>query len=140
VSRARSSERVVQALDAVVHAPATEARDVGLTFVSYAAGDTLPGDVEPLPGGVEPVPGGYSDEFLLWVPAHRALVSGDVFLGGERGFRVQPDSWLADELTHEALRERLRPVLDLPVELLLPTHGDPVAEDALGTLRAALES
>jgi glyoxylase-like metal-dependent hydrolase (beta-lactamase superfamily II) len=129
----RSSERLVQAVDAVVHAPATEARDVGLTFVSYAAGDQLPGDVEPQPGG-------YSDEFVLWIPAHRALVTGDVFLGGERGFRVQPDSWLAEELTHETLRERLRPLLDLPVELLLPTHGNPVAEDAAGTLRAALDA
>ena len=129
----RSSERLVQALGAVVRAPATEARDLGLTVVSYAAGDTLPGDVEPIPGG-------YSDEFLLWIPAHRALVAGDVFLGGERGFRVQPDSWLAEELTHETLRERLRPVLELPVELLLPTHGDPVAEDAAGALRAAIDS
>lgn len=129
----RSSERLVQALGAVVHAPATDARDLGLTIASYAAGDQLPGDVEPQPGG-------YSDEFVLWIPAHRALVTGDVFLGGERGFRVQPDSWLAEDLTHETLRERLRPLLELPVELLLPTHGDPVAEDAAGALRAALDA
>jgi glyoxylase-like metal-dependent hydrolase (beta-lactamase superfamily II) len=129
----RSSKPLVQALDAVVHAPATEARDLGLTVISYSAGDKLPGDVEPIPGA-------YSDEFVLWIPAHRALVIGDVFLGGERGFRVQPDSWLPDELTHETLRNRLRPLLDLPVELLLPTHGDPVAEDAAGALRAALDA
>ena len=127
----RSAEELVQRLDAVVHAPATEARDIGLTIVPYAAGDQLPGDVEPRPGG-------YSDEFTLWIPGHRALVIGDVFLGGERGFRVQPDSWLAEELTHESLRDRLLPLLELPVELLLPTHGDPVEDGALDTLRAAL--
>ena len=67
-------------------------------------------------------------------------MTGDVFLAGERGFRVQPDSWLAEELTHEALRERLRPLAELPVELLLPTHGDPVDEDARATLERALET
>ena len=132
-SHSRSSAELVEKLDAIVHAPATETRNIGLQASSYGVGDELSGDVEPQPGG-------YSDECTLWIPAHRALVTGDVFLGGERGFRVQPDSWLAEELTHDTLRERLRPLLDLPVELLLPTHGNPVAEGAADTLRAGLES
>jgi len=130
---ARGSKELVEALDAVVHAPTAETGESGLAPLVYSNGDQLPGDVEPMPGG-------YAEEFTLWIPSHRALVAGDVFLGGERGFRVQPDSWLADDLTHETLRERLRPLLELPVELLLPTHGEPVVEDATGTLRAALES
>jgi glyoxylase-like metal-dependent hydrolase (beta-lactamase superfamily II) len=129
----RSSEELQRALDAVVHVPATEARDLGLTVVNYVSGDQLPGDVEPQSGG-------YADECVLWIPAHRALVIGDVFLGGERGFRVQPDSWLDEGLTREELRERLLPLLELPVELLLPTHGDPVADGAADTLRSALVS
>ena len=128
---ARSSRELVEALDAVVHAPGTQQRDVGVTFVPYAVGDELPGDVEPQAGG-------YADECTLWVPAHRALVTGDVFLGGERGFRMQPESWLAEDLTRETLRERLLPLLELPVELLLPTHGNPVEDGALDTLRSAL--
>ena len=36
------------------------------------------------------------------------------------------------------LRERLQPLLELPVELLLPTHGDPVVDEARGELRRAL--
>lgn len=128
---ARTSRALVEALDAVVHAPGTHERDVGLTFVPYVVGDELPGDVEPQPGG-------YADECTLWVPAHRALVTGDVFLGGERGFRMQPESWLAEDLTREALRERLLPLLELPVELLLPTHGNPIEDGAVDTLRAAL--
>jgi hypothetical protein len=34
--------------------------------------------------------------------------------------------------------EKPRPLLDLPVELLLATHGDPVTDDAQGALRRAL--
>ena len=129
----RSTADLVERLDAVVHAPATQTRDIEIATLPYTVGDDLPGDVEPQAGG-------YPDECTLWLRGHSALVTGDVFLGGERGFRVQPDSWLADELTHEELRERLRPLLDLPAELLLPTHGQPVTEDARETLRQALET
>jgi glyoxylase-like metal-dependent hydrolase (beta-lactamase superfamily II) len=126
----RSSPELVEQLGAVVHAPATETRELGVAAVPYAIGDDLPGDVEPQVGG-------YSDECTLWIRGHQALVTGDVFLGGERGFRVQPDSWLADGLAPSELRERLRPLLDLPVELLLPTHGNPV-ENGRETLERAL--
>ena len=34
--------------------------------------------------------------------------------------------------------QKLAPLLDLPVELLLPTHGDPVTKDALESLKGAL--
>jgi glyoxylase-like metal-dependent hydrolase (beta-lactamase superfamily II) len=129
----RSSAELIEALDAVVHAPATETRDLGFAAMPYAVGDDLPGDVEPQPGG-------YSDECTLWLREHAALVTGDVFLGGERGFRVQPDSWLAEGLTHDELCDRLRLLLELPVELLLPTHGDPVYESAHETLERALDS
>ncbi len=129
----RSSAELVEALGAVVHAPATEVRDIGLPVAPFEVGEDLPGDVEPQPGG-------YSDECTLWIREHAALVTGDVFLAGERGFRVQPDSWLAEGLSHEELRERLQPLLELPVELLLPTHGDPILEDAHETLESALET
>jgi glyoxylase-like metal-dependent hydrolase (beta-lactamase superfamily II) len=129
----RSAAELVEALGAVVHAPPTQARDIELATIPYAVGDDLPGDVEPCAGG-------YSDECTLWIRKHGALVAGDVFLGGQRGFRVQPDSWLAEELTHDLLRERLQPLLDLPLEMLLPTHGDPIVEDARGTLERALSA
>jgi hypothetical protein len=37
------------------------------------------------------------------------------------------------------MRDGLRPLLELPVDLVLVTHGDPVIEDGQATLRAALE-
>jgi hypothetical protein len=52
-----------------------------------------------------------------------------------------PDAWLDSEWakgTREEYNEKPRPLLDLPVELLLATHGDPVTDDAQGALRRAL--
>ena len=83
--------------------------------------------------------GGYEDECTLWLRKYAALVIGDVFLGGERGFRVQPDSWLSEGVTHDQLRAHLRPLVELPVELLLPTHGNPVVADAHATLEQAID-
>jgi glyoxylase-like metal-dependent hydrolase (beta-lactamase superfamily II) len=128
----RSALDLAVGIGATVYAPAEEIQKVDAPALPYRHGDTLP-------GGVEAHVGGYANEATLWIPAHRALVTGDVFLGGELGFHVQPDSWLPDDLSPAELRGRLRPLLDLPLELLLPTHGDPVA-DGHQVLRAALES
>ena len=128
----RSSEELARELGATVHAPAASVADVGFPCLAYDVGDDLPGDVEPQVGG-------YPNEATLWIRGHAALVTGDVFLGGERGFRVQPDSWIAEDLTPGGLRDRLSPLLELPVALLLPTHGDPVRDRAREELRRALE-
>ena len=129
----RSAAELVEALGATVHAPAAGVSELGLPAVGYELGDDLPGDVEPQVAA-------YPNDATLWLRSDAALVAGDVFHGGERGFRVQPDSWLAEGLTREGLREQLRPLLELPVELLLPTHGDPVEDGARETLRRALET
>ena len=91
-----------------------------------------------LPGGVEARPGGYKEEAVFWIPAAHALVAGDALLARDR-LTVQPDAWLEEGQTREGLRDELRPLLELPVELVLPTHGDPVTEDAREALRAAIE-
>ena len=129
----RSSAELVERLDATIHAPVQKLEGIGVQALPYELGEDLPGDVEPQVGG-------YEDEATLWLREHAALVTGDVFLGGERGFRVQPDSWLAEGLTHDELRDRLRPLIDLPVEMLLPTHGDPILENAHEVLETALDS
>jgi len=127
----RSSAEMIERLEATVHSPAEDASEVGIPVVPYRLGDNLPGDVEPRLGG-------YPNEATLWIGKHRALVTGDVLLGGEWGFRLQPDSWLPEGLARGELGERLLPLLELPVELLLPTHGDPVEDDAAEVLRRAL--
>jgi hypothetical protein len=128
----RSSRELVEQLEATVHAPAGISERLPVVTLPYELGEDLPGDVEPQAGG-------YEDEATLWLREHAALVTGDVFLAGERGFHVQPDSWLTDGMRHDELRELLRPLLDLPVEMLLPTHGDPVLENAHATLERAIE-
>jgi hypothetical protein len=84
-----------------------------------------PGGV--LPGNVSALTSGRDDEVLFWIPEHHALVVGDALMGnGDGGFRLH----------REELRESLLPLLDLEVELVLVSHGEPVHGDA--ELRALL--
>jgi hypothetical protein len=93
-------------------------------------GDDLPKDVTAQPAF-------FPGERTLWIPAHNALIVGDSLPDGG----AMPDAWLNSEWakgTREEYNAKLRPLLDLPVELLLPTHGDPVLDDARGALERAL--
>ena len=75
-------------------------------------------------------------ETVYWLPEHAALVCGDVILGREGGLRL-PRTWIGDERWAEAL-ESLRPLLELPVERVLVTHGEPVLSGAREALERAL--
>ena len=126
----RDAHELVERLGVAVHAPSEDER-TRAPMRTYSAGGSLP-------GGIEARNASYSEEAVLWIPAHGALVFGDVMLGHEGGIRVKPDSWAVEGVTPERLRDVLGELLDLPVELLLPTHGDPVLEDARGALKRAL--
>ena len=127
----RSSGELAQELGAAVHAPKASVEHMAATAHPYEFGETLP-------GGVEAKSTPDADAAALWIPAHHALVFGDTILGdGEGGVRV-PDAWLGESTTPAAFREGLRPLLELPVELVLPTHGDPVVNDAHSALERAL--
>jgi glyoxylase-like metal-dependent hydrolase (beta-lactamase superfamily II) len=91
----------------------------------------------PLPKGIEGHHAVAFDETILWIPEHGALVFGDVVLGAEDGgVRLCPESWL--DGTREQLAGALRPLLDLPVERLLVSHGEPVLADGRAALAQAL--
>jgi hypothetical protein len=97
----------------------------------------LPVRGDDLPREVNAQPGFFPGERSLWIPAQNALVVGDSLPDGG----AMPDAWLESEwakATREEYKEKLRPLLDLPVELLLPTHGDPVLDDAQDAIRRAL--
>jgi hypothetical protein len=52
-----------------------------------------------------------------------------------------PQSWLEylpTRLTVDRLRDLLMPLLDLPIELILVSHGEPVLAGGHAQLRAAL--
>lgn len=100
----------------------------------FKLGDPLPGDLVAI--GVRP-----RTEVLFWEPRSRALIAGDALLGdgykGE-GLHLCPASWLPSSTGPEELRESLRPVLDLPVELVLVSHGRHALEDAKRELKRML--
>jgi hypothetical protein len=83
-----------------------------------------------LPDGVETVQIRGAGETMVWVPEHAALIPGDRLLGDEGGgLRLSPDSWLRylpSKMGQPGLRRALRPLLDLPVEMVLVSHGEPV--------------
>jgi|SRR5215211_2371470 len=89
----------------------------------YGAGDRLP-------VGVEAFPGREHNDLVLWVDSARAVISGDTLVDFGRGFGIA--DWLRADVTREQVAAGLRPLLSLPVEHVLPTHGAP-------TDRAALE-
>jgi glyoxylase-like metal-dependent hydrolase (beta-lactamase superfamily II) len=96
-----------------------------------------------LPKGVETVRIRGAGETMVWLPEHRALIPGDRLLGGERGgLRLCPDSWLRylpSGMRQAELRSALQPLLDLPVEMVLVSHGAPVLAGGSDAVARALE-
>jgi len=91
-----------------------------------------------LPAGVETVPLPRTGETMVWLPGPRALVPGDRLIGGRRGgLRVCPRSWLPGMET-EALRAALAPLLELPVAMVLVSHGPPVLRGGRAAIARAL--
>jgi hypothetical protein len=73
-----------------------------------------------------------------WTAPHPEW-NDDPYSGPDGG--TVPNEWLETEwakATREEYNENLQPLLDLPIELLLPTHGDPVLDDAQTKLRREL--
>jgi glyoxylase-like metal-dependent hydrolase (beta-lactamase superfamily II) len=95
-----------------------------------------PGDV--LPGGVIGIDGRRGFETIYWLPEQRALVPGDLLLGdGNGGIRVPPEHWLR-QTTRRDLKRSLLALLDLPVEMVLVSHGEPVLKNGHAALERAL--
>lgn len=111
-------------------------RGVNVTDV-FQAGDQLP-------GGVEAFQTARASEVVFWLPEQRAVVVGDVLLGAgakpratRDPLRLCPERWLG-KATHDDLRARLRPLLELSVELVLTAHGAPVLVDGHSALKTVL--
>ena len=81
-------------------------------------------------------------EVLYWLPKPRALIPGDLILGAHDGeLSLCPRSWLGyvpGRITVAEVAEALRPLLDLPVELVLTSHGPPVLHNGRAELARAL--
>lgn len=100
-----------------------------------------PGDE--LPGGIAAYATARDGEVVYWLPDHRAIAVGDVLLGAgakphatSAPLRLCPESWL-EKKKHRDLRKSLLPLLDLRLERIMLSHGDPVltaAKERLTTL------
>jgi hypothetical protein len=89
----------------------------------YAAGDRLS-------IGIVAYEGREHNDLVLWIESVCAVVAGDSLVDFGTGLAV--NQWLRGGVTRDQVVERLRPLLALPVEIVLPAHGAP-------TDRAALE-
>jgi glyoxylase-like metal-dependent hydrolase (beta-lactamase superfamily II) len=111
----------------------------GITVTDrFRAGDELP-------GGIQAFQTPRVTEVVFWLPEQHAVAVGDVLLGAgakpratPEPLRLCPERWLG-KASHAELRESLRPLLDLPVEQVLVSHGEPVLGDARAALTAVLQ-
>jgi hypothetical protein len=95
-----------------------------------------------LPAGVESIVLRGARETMFWLPEHRTLVPGDRILGAPNGgLRLCPESWLYwVRVNRSELRTLLEPLLELPIERVLVSHGDPVLTGGAAALRRCLSS
>jgi glyoxylase-like metal-dependent hydrolase (beta-lactamase superfamily II) len=88
----------------------------------YLSGDRLP-------FGAEAFAGREHNDLVLWIETPRAVISGDTLVDFGQGFEIA--SWLRGAVTREQVAEGLLPLLALPVEHVLATHGGPTDRSAL---------
>jgi glyoxylase-like metal-dependent hydrolase (beta-lactamase superfamily II) len=121
----RDAQKLVERLGAKVYVPPPDDGDSNpVAGQVFRAG-------EKLPVGVEAFSGIWPNDLVLWVESHRAIVVGDTLIDRGNGLEF-PADWANKGVPPEQILATLRPLLELPVELVLPTHGAP-------TDRAALE-
>jgi glyoxylase-like metal-dependent hydrolase (beta-lactamase superfamily II) len=120
----RDTRNLIERLGATLHMPPPDGGDP----------DALPGQVfragERLPIGVEARPGMEPNDLVLWIEGQGALVAGDTLIDRGNGLEF-PADWANKGVPPEQIKESLLPLLDLPVELVLPTHGAPADRAAL---------
>jgi len=99
-------------------------RGGGAVTVSwYGPGDRLP-------IGIEAYAGREHNDLVLWIESVGALVAGDSLVDFGGGLAL--NELLRGGVTREQVLERLRPLLSLPVEVVLPAHGASTNRAALG--------
>ena len=146
----RDAQSLVERLGVAVYTPLPDtAQDLMDMFgvTAEQAGDGSPdlvwllreqkGEARPyspgdrLPFGAEVFAGHKKNDNVLWVESQRAVIFGDTLGDFGRGLEIN-QGWLRPGVTRETIAAGLRPLLELPVEHVLATHGGP-------TDRAALE-
>ena len=127
---ARDTRKLVERFGAALYVPPPDEGDQSpLEGHVFRAGDLLQVGVEAFPG-MEP------NDLLLWIESRGALVAGDTLIDRGQGLEF-PRDWASKGVIAERgvppeqILESLRPLLALPLELVLPTHGAPAERAAL---------
>src|SRR4051794_9375538 len=117
-------ERDAASLGFPVWAPAPDRpEDQLVPATRYAIGDTV--------FGMEAYPGREGElDLVLWNERLRAVIAGDTLIDLGDGLEIRA-GWLPDGVTVEQVAVGLRPLLDKPVEIVLPTPGQPADRAAL---------
>jgi hypothetical protein len=93
------------------------------------------------PLGVDAVEICATDERMFWFAAHRTLVAGDVLIGSPDGIAVCPRSWVTHATTYPPdFLASLQRLLELPVEIVLLSHGAPVFSGGHALLHRAVDA
>jgi glyoxylase-like metal-dependent hydrolase (beta-lactamase superfamily II) len=145
----RDAQSLVERLDVPVYTPLPDSaqflRDTyGLT--AEQAGDGSPdvvwllrekkGEARPyapgdrLPFGADVFQGHKTNDTVLWVESRQAVISGDTLVDFGQGLEIN-ERWLPPGVMREEIAAGLRPLLELPVEHVLATHGGPFDRAAL---------
>jgi glyoxylase-like metal-dependent hydrolase (beta-lactamase superfamily II) len=145
----RDSERLVERLGVPVYTPLPDSAQYlmdtyGIT--AERAGDGAPdvvwllrenkGEAHPysagdrLPFGVDVLAGHKPNDTVLWIESERVVISGDTLVDFGSGLEIN-ERWLRPGMTREGIAAGLRPLLELPVEHVLATHGGPFDRAAL---------
>jgi hypothetical protein len=100
-----------------------------LAWLRAGEGDGHFHDPGQWPFGITAYPGRENNDLVFWVPAANAIVTGDSLPDFGSGLDIQLGG--RKHVTRDDVLQRLRPLLELPIELVLPAHGEPADRDAL---------
>jgi len=120
----RDALSLAERLDAPIYVPPPDREPDPIGGTVFKAGDQLPIGVEAFPGREDPF------DVVLYVESRGIVVAGDTLVDRGRGIEIL-DEWLPEGVIREQVVEGLRPLLHLPIELVLPTHGPPADRAAL---------
>jgi metallo-beta-lactamase superfamily protein len=95
-------------------------------------------DGDRLPGAVQALVVEAGEEALLYLSGARTLVAGDLLLARDGRLSVCPASWLEREDDIGAVRDGLARALELPLEAVAVSHGEPALFEGRTALEDAL--
>jgi glyoxylase-like metal-dependent hydrolase (beta-lactamase superfamily II) len=120
----RDALALAERFDAPIFVPPPDRDPDPIGGQVFRAGDQLPIGVEAFAGREDPY------DVVLYVETRGIVVAGDTLVDRGHGAEIL-EEWLPEGVIREQVVEGLRPLLDLPIELVPPTHGRPADRAAL---------